>query len=234
MWILFAFLSAFFHGVPARRVLSARVGRMPERACGRRRGGLAALDGPGGLFEPGPGGHDQLPGLPGTGGFEQDEIIVGHDDGEEPLIGQALLPAQVPESGLGVAGFAAAGHDKVGRPAAGEGAPAQQRGEEYSKADVAYAFQRSAIDPLVEKTVEYALSLGVGCVTAGGGVIANGYLREKLSAACKKAGLKLVLPEKKYCTDNAAMIASEGLNQYLAGNFAPMDINACAAIPLKT
>lgn len=110
---------------------------------------------------------------------------------------------------------------------------AQQRGEEYSRADVAYAFQRAAIDPLVEKTVEYALSLGVNCVTAGGGVIANGYLREKLSAACKKAGLKLVLPEKKYCTDNAAMIASEGLNQYLAGNFAPMDINACAAIPLK-
>lgn len=110
---------------------------------------------------------------------------------------------------------------------------AQQRGEQYSRADVAYAFQRSAIDPLVEKTVEYALSLGVHCVTAGGGVIANGYLRERLKAACAKAGLKLVLPEKKYCTDNAAMIAAEGLNQYLAGNFASMDINACAAIPLK-
>ena len=110
---------------------------------------------------------------------------------------------------------------------------AEQRGEAYSKADVAYAFQCAAIDPLVEKTVEYALSLGVDCVTAGGGVIANGYLRKKLASACERAHLKLVLPEKKYCTDNAAMIAAEGLNQYRAGNFAPMDINACAAIPLK-
>lgn len=110
---------------------------------------------------------------------------------------------------------------------------AEQRGEAYSKADVAYAFQCAAIDPLVEKTVEYALSLGVDCVTAGGGVIANGYLRKKLASACERAHLKLVLPEKKYCTDNAAMIAAEGLNQYRAGNFASMDINACAAIPLK-
>ena len=66
-----------------------------------------------------------------------------------------------------------------------------------------------------------------------GGVIANGYLRATLEEECKKAGLKLVLPEKKYCTDNAAMIAAEGLIQYKAGNFAPLSINARAQIPLK-
>lgn len=110
---------------------------------------------------------------------------------------------------------------------------AAQRGEVIDKADVAASFQRAAIDPLVAKTVESALKLNVKTVTAGGGVAANGYLRESLSAACKKAGLKLVLPEKKFCTDNAAMIAAEGLNQYLAGNFAPMSVNAKAAIPLR-
>lgn len=110
---------------------------------------------------------------------------------------------------------------------------AEQRGEDYSKADVAASFQRAAIDPLVAKTVESAKNLGVTTVTAGGGVVANGYLRERLGQECAKAGLKLVLPEKKFCTDNAAMIASEGLNQYLAGNFAPLSINARASIPLE-
>ena len=110
---------------------------------------------------------------------------------------------------------------------------ADQRGEKYNPADVAASFQHAAIDPLVKKTVESALFLGVKTVTAGGGVIANDYLRSSLKEACVKAHLKLVLPEKKFCTDNAAMIASEGLIQYKAGNFATMDINACAQIPLK-
>ena len=50
----------------------------------------------------------------------------------------------------------------------------EQRGESYSKADVAASFQCAAIDVLVEKTVAAAKEKGVLCVTAGGGVAANG------------------------------------------------------------
>lgn len=107
-----------------------------------------------------------------------------------------------------------------------------QKGETYSKADVACSFQCAAIDVLVEKTVAAAIEKGVDTVTAGGGVAANGYLRERLQKACKDNGLRLVLPEKRYCTDNAAMIASEGLIQYRLGNFAAMDLTAKASIPL--
>ncbi len=110
---------------------------------------------------------------------------------------------------------------------------AEQKGQEINPADVAASFQRSAIEPLVKKTVACALERGVETVTAGGGVVANDYLRSTLSSACAHAGLKLVLPEKKFCTDNAAMIAAEGSIQYKAGNFADMSINACAHIPLK-
>ncbi len=110
---------------------------------------------------------------------------------------------------------------------------AVQKGEPLNKADVAASFQKSALEPLVKKTVENALKLGVKTVTAGGGVSANDYLRSRLKSECEKYGLKLILPEKKYCTDNAAMIASEGLIQYRAGNFADMSLNACAQIPLK-
>ncbi len=108
-----------------------------------------------------------------------------------------------------------------------------QKGEPYEKADVACSFQRAAIDVLVEKTVEAAKEKQVGVVTAGGGVAANTYLRESLTKACEKQGLRLVLPEKRYCTDNAAMIASEGLVQYKLGNFADMTLTAKASIPLS-
>ncbi|MBQ8290945.1 MAG: tRNA (adenosine(37)-N6)-threonylcarbamoyltransferase complex transferase subunit TsaD [Clostridia bacterium] len=110
----------------------------------------------------------------------------------------------------------------------------EQRGETYSKADVACSFQCAAVDILVEKTVEGAKEKGVDTVTAGGGVVANAYLREQLQKACDRNGLKLVLPEKRYCTDNASMIAMEGAVQYMLGNFADMRLNAKASIPLAT
>ena len=110
---------------------------------------------------------------------------------------------------------------------------ASQKGQVVNVADVAASFQKAAVDPLVENVVKFALQLGVDTVTAGGGVIANRYLREHLSAECKRAGLKLVVPQVKCCTDNAAMIAAEGLNKYLSGDFAPLSINAEAQIPLK-
>ena len=91
---------------------------------------------------------------------------------------------------------------------------AEQKGEQFSKADVAASFQKAAIDPLVKKTVENAVKLNVGTVTAGGGVSANEYLRNRLQEECAKRDIRLILPDKKFCTDNAAMIAAEGLIQY--------------------
>lgn len=102
----------------------------------------------------------------------------------------------------------------------------------YDKADVACSFQHAAVDILIKKTIEGAKLCGIDCVAAGGGVIANGYLRDNLEKACNQAGLRLVLPPKYMCTDNAAMIASEGLIQYRRGNFADLTLNASAQVAL--
>ena len=109
----------------------------------------------------------------------------------------------------------------------------EQKGEGLSKADVAASFQSAALDILVQKTIEGAREKNVRTVTAGGGVAANGYLRQKLTDACAEAGMKLVLPDRKHCTDNAAMVAAEGLLQYRMGNFSPLSLNAEASIPLR-
>ena len=109
----------------------------------------------------------------------------------------------------------------------------QSKGEEINKADVANSFQHSAIDVLVEKAVKACKQTGYKTITVSGGVGANGYLREKLLAVTEENGIKLVLPEKKYCTDNGAMIGAEGYLQYKKRNFANLELNAKAVVPLK-
>ena len=66
-----------------------------------------------------------------------------------------------------------------------------------------------------------------------GGVGANGYLRETLKNRAEKEKINLVIPEKKYCTDNGAMIGAEGYLQYKKRNFADLDLNAKAVVPLN-
>ena len=109
---------------------------------------------------------------------------------------------------------------------------AEQTGKEVNKADLACSFQHAATDILVQKAIEAAKEYSLSTVTIGGGVAANGYLRENLRNACDKNGLKLVLPEKILCTDNAAMIGAEGYIQYLKGNFADLTLNAKARVDL--
>ena len=77
-------------------------------------------------------------------------------------------------------------------------------------ADVAASFQTAVVDVLVVKATKAARHIGAKTIALGGGVAANTLLRTQMSAACKTAGWRLVLPSMAMCTDNAAMIASAG------------------------
>jgi len=107
----------------------------------------------------------------------------------------------------------------------------KERGNEINKADVANSFQCAAIDVLVDKAMLASKKFGFYTICVSGGVGANGYLREQLMSAVKGKNIKLVLPEKKYCTDNGAMIGAEGYLQYKLKNFANLDLNAQAVVP---
>lgn len=109
----------------------------------------------------------------------------------------------------------------------------EQKGVEFSKADVAASFQTAAIDVLVNNAVAAAEKYGYSVITAGGGVVANIYLRESLTLKAAEKGIKVVLPEKKFCTDNAAMIGAEGYLQYKKRNFADLTLNAKASVSLS-
>ena len=45
-----------------------------------------------------------------------------------------------------------------------------------------------------------------------------------------RRSVKSFLPEKKLCTDNAAMIGAEGYVQYINSNFADLKLNAKASV----
>ena len=109
----------------------------------------------------------------------------------------------------------------------------QQAGREYSREDVAASFQHAAVDVICDKAVLAAKENGIDTLAIGGGVAANGYLRNYLAEKCADKSIKLILPPKKLCTDNAAMIAAEGYVRYITGDYADLTLNAKASVPLK-
>jgi N6-L-threonylcarbamoyladenine synthase len=83
-----------------------------------------------------------------------------------------------------------------------------------SRADLAASFQAAVVEQLTTK-LKRALKGGAWeAVALGGGVAANGPLREAVARLCEERGVRLKLVPISLCTDNAAMIGS-------AARFAP-------------
>jgi N6-L-threonylcarbamoyladenine synthase len=58
-------------------------------------------------------------------------------------------------------------------------------------------------------------------------------LRDGLAAVSAEHGLRLHVPPRNLCTDNAAMIAAAGTARLAAGERAGMDLNAIPDLPLE-
>jgi N6-L-threonylcarbamoyladenine synthase len=79
---------------------------------------------------------------------------------------------------------------------------------EAEVAGIAAAFQAAVVDVLVAKLMRAAERTGIGTVVIGGGVAANSALRTAVLDGAEAAGLRVVLPNRALCTDNAAMVAA--------------------------
>ena len=91
----------------------------------------------------------------------------------------------------------------------------RQKGNEPRTEDVAVAFQEAVVEVLTEKAIAAVKSMGEDKLVLAGGVAANSRLREELTRRCDEEGIKLYLPEKILCTDNAAMIGSAAYYKYI-------------------
>jgi len=85
------------------------------------------------------------------------------------------------------------------------------------KANVAASFQSAAFDVLIYKTLRAAKEFKTRSILVSGGVASNNSLRNYLKLRIKNLELRinLLIPPKKFCTDNAAIIAVAGYINYL-------------------
>lgn len=80
----------------------------------------------------------------------------------------------------------------------------------YSVEQVAYSFQESVVRVLVLKALAACRKKKVNTLLLGGGVAANSALRQQLTEAGAKEGVRVYFPPIALCLDNAAMIAGYG------------------------
>ena len=89
----------------------------------------------------------------------------------------------------------------------------EQKRQKYSKAETAYAFQKSVIENLIDKSLKAMAHFHAKTLLIGGGVAANSYLRRRLDEVSQEHDLNIFYPPLNLCIDNAAMIAGLGFYQ---------------------
>ncbi|WP_294434974.1 tRNA (adenosine(37)-N6)-threonylcarbamoyltransferase complex transferase subunit TsaD [uncultured Victivallis sp.] len=99
--------------------------------------------------------------------------------------------------------------------------------------DTVASYQEAVIDVLARKTMLAAKNFHVKTIVAAGGVACNSLLRERLTQLTPP-GVRLRLAERKYCTDNAAMVGGLGWHYFRRGEFTSLDADSYARLPAIT
>ena len=150
----------------------------------------------------------KLLGLPWPGGPHLERLAAGGNAARVPL----------PRPLLGRAGcdFSFSGLKTAVAQVVAKGAAAP--------ADIAAAFQTS-VAAVVADRARHALDMSPGAtaLVVSGGVAANSGVRTALAAVAAGAGLPMVAPPIRLCTDNAVMVAWAGIERLRAGLTDPWD-----------
>ncbi|MBR6815259.1 MAG: tRNA (adenosine(37)-N6)-threonylcarbamoyltransferase complex transferase subunit TsaD [Alistipes sp.] len=101
---------------------------------------------------------------------------------------------------------------------------------EKNKADLCASLQSTIIDILLDKLIKATKLLGIKDVAIAGGVSANSGLREAVAEAGRRRGWRTFIPELKFTTDNAAMIAISGYYRYKQGMISDLGISPVARL----
>ena len=101
---------------------------------------------------------------------------------------------------------------------------------EKHKADLCASLQSTVVSILLDKLVKAAREYDIRDIAIAGGVSANSGLRNGIVEEGRKRGWRTFLPEFKFTTDNAAMIAMAGLYRYRAGLFSSLEVSPVARL----
>jgi N6-L-threonylcarbamoyladenine synthase len=101
---------------------------------------------------------------------------------------------------------------------------------EKHKADLCASLQKTIIDILLDKLIKATKALNIKDVAIAGGVSANSGLRAAVEEAGRRRGWRTFIPELKFTTDNAAMIAIAGYYRYQQGILSGLDVSPVARL----
>lgn len=101
-------------------------------------------------------------------------------------------------------------------------------------ADICASIQLTLIQMLIDKLTKAIDQTGVVRIAIAGGVSANSCLRQRLKNLAKERHIELFIPDLRYCTDNAAMVAMAAHYKYLAQQFADFTTPAMPRMAIET
>ncbi len=103
---------------------------------------------------------------------------------------------------------------------------------DINKADLCASFEKVTTEMLIQNVEKAIEETGLKTVVLAGGVSANSYIRKQFQNLENEFKIKVYYPELKLCTDNAAMIASAGYYDYMAGKRSDLSLNAVPNLKL--
>ena len=101
---------------------------------------------------------------------------------------------------------------------------------EHHKADLCASLQSTIVEILLDKLIRASKETGIRDIAIAGGVSANSGLRNGIVGTGRRRGWRTFLPEFKFTTDNAAMIAMAGYYRYQQGEFSSLDVSPVARL----
>lgn len=101
---------------------------------------------------------------------------------------------------------------------------------ENNKADLCASLQKTIIDILLSKLKAAIRETGVKHVAIGGGVSANGGIRQAVADLCRDMDVTAWIPPRQFTTDNAAMVAIAGYFKYLNHDYSSLALPPFARV----
>ena len=92
--------------------------------------------------------------------------------------------------------------------------------------DLAASFEAAVFDVQFKKAWDALKQTGAREYCLGGGVAANPHLRQMLVDKLGRRGVRVTLPPRDACTDNAAMIAEVARRKFAEGDFSDFSVDA--------